>query len=161
MAAWPYAGAAREIVLSLKYRARFAACGPAAASLAAALRAAGVPGDLLVPVPLSRARRRERGFNQSLLVARALARHLRIDLDARALWRRRHDPPQAGLPRGRRRRNPRGAFLARPRRVRRRSILLVDDVLTTGSTARACAIALRRAGAAAVVAAVLCRAEQR
>ena len=155
-----YAGSARDLVLALQFGRRLAAGEPLADALAEALAHAGLPGDLLVPVPLSRRRRRRRGFNQSAHLARCLAdRLVGLELCAGALVRRRHAPPQSRLARSARRRGPRGAFRARPKRVRGRCVLLVDDVLTTGATARACALALRRAGALSVVAAVACRAD--
>lgn len=159
VAAHAYTGVPRDLVLALKYRACLEAAVPLGRALADALRSADVPGDLVVPVPLSRRRHRQRGFNQAALLAVQVARALDLDLDDdRALVRHRHTPPQVGQTRGRRRRGPRGAFRARRRLVQGRSILLVDDVLTSGATARACAVTMRRAGARSVVAAVACRA---
>jgi ComF family protein len=154
-----YAGAARDLVLALKFRARLEAAPLLAHPLAEALAARGVPGDLLVPVPLSRRRRRQRGYNQALLLARALGRLLDLEVRPRALERRVHGPPQARRSRSARRSGLRGAFRARA--VGGRSVLLVDDVLTSGATARACAVALRAAGARRVVVAVACRATAR
>lgn len=158
LAAYAYRGVARELVLGLKFRARFEAAAILGRALAATVREAEVPGDLIVPVPLSRRRRRRRGYDQALLLAQQVRDALDLACDPRALVRRRDTPPQSTLPRSRRFRGPRGAFSARRSRVRGRSILLVDDVLTSGGTARACATALRRAGARSVVAAVACRA---
>ncbi len=123
--------------------------------------------DLIVPVPLHRRRLRAREFNQATELAAALretARALdaplgRVALDARALERTRDTPPQTGLDAPQRRRNVLDAFAVRdPARVRGRRVLLVDDVMTTGATADACAAALDRAGAAAVLVLTLCRA---
>lgn len=154
-----YRGVARALVVALKFQGLAAAARPLGRRLADALAAQRVPGDLLVPVPLSRARRRARGFNQATLLAREVARRLVLDLDERALTRVRHDVAQSGMAPGRRRRGPRGAFRVRPERVRGRCVLLVDDVLTSGATALACARALYRAGALSVVIAVACRSE--
>ncbi len=117
------------------------------------------PVDLVVPVPLHPARLADRGFNQAALLARPLARALGARLEARALVRVRDTPPQTPLDVPARRANVRGAFAVRsPARVRDRVCLLVDDVLTTGATAAACAKALRGAGADSVLLLVLARA---
>jgi ComF family protein len=106
---------------------------------------------LLVPVPLHTSRLRTRGFNQALLLARALGRSRGLPVASRALARIRATTAQPGLSAADRRRNLRGAFVVRqPDAVRDRAVVLVDDVLTTGATADACARALRAAGAATV-----------
>ncbi len=159
VAAWPYEAAARELVLALKFKGRLGAAEVLGRGIADAAESRDVPGDLVVPVPLSRRRHRRRGFDQALLVASVVAKELDLPWDPHALLRVRDVPPQTSLAGGRRRRSPRGAFRADRARVRSRSVLLVDDVLTTGATARAAAVALRRAGAQSVVAAVAARTE--
>lgn len=149
----PYTGALKVLVRELKYRSRrrvaarlaeIVCAEPAAASLLHA-------GTVLVPVPLHPRRLRERGFNQSELLAAAVARRTGLPLLPGALVRRQDTPPQAGLSAAARRRNVQGAFAVRQRaRVQGRVAILVDDVLTTGATTRACARELARAGAAAV-----------
>jgi ComF family protein len=136
-------------VHALKYgrRRRVAA---ALGSLLAARYPYG-PGALLVPVPLHVNRLRTRGFNQAVLLARALAGRRRLEVAARALVRLRDTHMQPGLSAAERRRNLRGAFIVRePATMAGRHVVLVDDVLTTGATADACAAVLRTAGAARV-----------
>ncbi len=103
--------------------------------------------DLVVPVPLHERRLRERGFNQSSLLAAALARGAGRPCCADVLVRRRPTATQTGLSAAERRRNVRDAFAVRRRAVvAGRIVTLVDDVLTTGATARACALVLRECG---------------
>ena len=111
-----------------------------------------LPGDaVFVPVPLHRARLWRRGFNQSAIVARELSRRTGLAIEIDALQRVRATPPLKGLNLLQRRRTVAGAFRAnRLAELRGRNIVLVDDVLTTGSTANACARVLKRAGAARV-----------
>ncbi len=154
-----YRGVARRLVLALKFRQRVGAAAPLSRRLTDALLVAGLPGDLLVPLPLAPARERRRGYNQALLLAEGVARRTGLELARGGLRRRRLDPAQSGLARGARRRSPRGAFAADPRRFAGRCALLIDDVLTSGATALAAARALYRAGALHVVVAVACRSE--
>jgi ComF family protein len=106
------------------------------------------PDAVLVPVPLHITRLRERGFNQAVLLARRLGRARGLPVASRALVRLRATHAQPGLGATARRRNLAGAFALRPGiAVARRPVVLVDDVLTTGATADACATVLLAAGA--------------
>ncbi|HSB99637.1 MAG TPA: phosphoribosyltransferase family protein, partial [Burkholderiaceae bacterium] len=109
--------------------------------------------QLLLPVPLSHERLRERGYNQAWELARRLAQRLQIDAAPTVLQRGRDTAHQVGMTRRERERNLRDAFWVEPQgrpALQGRRVALVDDVLTTGATAHAAALALRRAGAAAV-----------
>jgi len=114
--------------------------------------------DLIVPIPLHPDRLRSRGFNQSLELARTLARSEYAPLSTQALLRTRNTPAQHSLPRSQRMHNLDGAFHADAKQLKGLSILLVDDILTTGATARAATQALLQAKAADVILLVLARA---
>jgi ComF family protein len=156
----PYEGRLREVILRMKHSS-----GEPLAELVgetwaefseARLRALGA--DLVVPVPLHWRRRWWRGYNQSEALARPLARRLGWPCQPSGLRRIRNTPLQPSQSPLARLENVRGAFLARGRVLAGRTVLLVDDVLTTGGTASEAARALRRAGAKSVVVAVLARA---
>jgi len=116
--------------------------------------------DLLLPLPLHPSRLRDRGFNQSAEIARAIHNQLGIPMDVDCLARKRATPPQAALPLKERARNVRGAFESTADLSGKR-ILLVDDVMTTGSTLRECARVLQLHGAAQITLAVAARAQRR
>jgi ComF family protein len=157
-AAFIYDGLARDLVQALKYRGVTAIAGRMGGLLAEAARRYGLTADLVVPVPLSGLRKRTRGYNQAQALARALARELGLPVATGAVARRRHTPPQArSADAEARRTNVEGAFSAKAKAVAGRSVLLVDDVATTGATLSACAAALREAGAASVWALTLAR----
>ena len=121
--------------------------------LAAWRRDEGARPDVIVPVPLSRRRLAERGYNQALVLAQPLARDLGRPLLADALERVTDSVHQVGSTRAQRAANLRAAFMASPRRqaaLRDRHVALVDDVVTTGATAAQASSALLRAGAARV-----------
>jgi ComF family protein len=111
----------------------------------------GRGGALVMPVPLHRRRLWWRGFNQSGLVARELAKSWGYPFETGLLRRTKPTVPLKGMSYGQRQKAVSGAFaVVDPDRIKGREIILVDDVLTSGSTAEACARALRRAGAARV-----------
>ncbi len=153
-----YRGALRELVHLFKYRGMRPLSRPLGAWLAEVTRVEGLAEcEAVVPLPLDPERRRARGYNQSELLAREVARRLGLPLVPQACRRVRPTAPQAGLTRAQRRANVQGAFAADPRLVRNRTVLLVDDVMTTGATLNACARTLRQAGAARVLAVTVAR----
>lgn len=156
IAAWRYAFPADRVLQSFKYGARLALAEPLAQAIAAAARArnASMP-DCLVAMPLSARRQRERGFNHAHEIARRLSALLGITL-THDLRRTRDAPPQAGLTLRERMTNVRDAFEARGGLAGRR-VAIVDDVMTTGATLGAAAIAVRKAGAVRVDAWVVAR----
>lgn len=154
----PYAGLLRDAVLGLKFEARHDLADWLGARMADALPPGSGHG-VLVPVPMSAERLRQRGFNQAEWLARGMQRR-RPDLQKASHWlsRPRHTPRQVGQGREDRWASMRDAFAA-PRDVHGQRILLVDDVLTTGATLSWAADALRRAGAREVRAVVAGRAQ--
>ncbi|HET7731924.1 MAG TPA: ComF family protein [Usitatibacter sp.] len=148
VAAFDYRFPADRLVQRFKFEGDLAIGRWIALQLAARVATQPRP-DALVAPPLSRARLRERGFNQSLLLARAIGRELGVPVLRGGIERVRDTPPQRGLGRGARRANVRGAFRC-ARRLDAMRIAIVDDVLTTGATASSLAAALRAAGAADV-----------
>ncbi len=114
--------------------------------------------DLLIPIPLHWKRLLWRGFNQSLELAKFLARKQKIPLSTKALQRVKHTPPQSTLPLQERTKNLCGAFQANADLVHGKKILLIDDVMTTGTTLRECSKVLLQAGALNINILVLARA---
>lgn len=114
--------------------------------------------DLMIPVPLGRQRLKERGYNQVGLVARPLAYELDLEYAPRVLWKSRDTRSQVGLTISQRRENVSKAYQADPSAVKRKSILIMDDVATTGSTISACTDALLSAGAQEIYALTIARA---
>jgi len=153
-----YEGVLRELIHLYKYGRIKTLARPLGALLAAALPR-DERFDAVTPVPLHWRRQWQRGFNQSELLARAIARRCGIPV-IHALKRVRPTLAQAGLSNTGRRQNVAAAFHPR-REVPGKRILLVDDVMTTGSTAAACALALKRAGAAKVALLTVARVDRR
>jgi ComF family protein len=147
----------RQLVHLLKYDGLTSLAEPMAHLMAAQIEPDSI--DLIVPVPLHPRRQRSRGYNQSLLLARQIARETDLPLDPPAARRVRATKPLAqSMDRHERRTIVHGAFAADAARVAGRSILLVDDVVTTGATLQACSLACLEAGAAAVHAVAFVRA---
>ena len=153
-----YEGTLRELIHLLKYSGVKPLSGPLGKLLASALPL-DERFDAIVPVPLHWLRRWRRGFNQSELLAQTVSRRSGIPV-RRALSRVRSTRAQAGLSNTRRRENVAAAFRARGR-VDGLRLLLVDDVMTTGSTATACARTLKRAGAKRVALLTVARVDRR
>lgn len=151
----PFHGPLRDAVHALKFRHGARLAPWLGAALAARVRERGWRPALVTAVPLDARRLRQRGYNQSELLARHAARALGVPYRA-CLVRSRATLQQARLARAERVRNVAGAFRATGRVPQR--LLLVDDVFTTGATARACELALRRAGALRVYLATVARA---
>lgn len=144
-----FEGAVLEAIHRFKYEWRMGLDGAISELVLEKVSSGGLGGaDLVMPVPLHPSRLRERGFNQSLLVARKISRALGIGLDRVSLTRHRRTEAQVGLKPAEREKNVKGAFaLKDPGAVRGRKVLLIDDVYTTGATVRECSKVLKKAGA--------------
>lgn len=155
-----YAPPVDGLVVALKFGHRLAIARALGELLAARLPPLLPEDALLAAVPLSFERQSERGFNQAQEIARAAARRLGRPLARGLLLRARHRPPQEGLDLAARRRNLRGAFVVPAESVAAlhgRCVVVIDDVMTSGSTLDEVARTLRRAGAARVLNAVAAR----
>ncbi len=150
-AALAYDGAARTVLLGFKHGDRQHLAKVMAPQMLRAGRGWLGADAVLVPVPLHRWRLWRRGYNQAALLAQAVARRSPATVAVDALVRTKATPSSQGMGRRARSANVRGAFrVARPAAIRGRSVVLIDDVLTTGATAEACSRVLLRAGASEV-----------
>ncbi len=153
---------ARQAIHQFKYRDRQSLAKPLARLMADYWRANPLPADLVTAVPLHPVRQRERGYNQSGLLARALSQMIGVPMTTTGLKRVRHTRPQMSLNAADRRENVRDAFVCEVPApsskgkdcaslgVSGRRVLVIDDVCTTGSTLEACSVALKAAGASSV-----------
>jgi ComF family protein len=157
-AAHAFDGALRDAIHHLKYQGARHLAEPLGELLVESYWLGSLDVDVIVPVPLHPSRQSERGYNQSELLARELARAIGLPCEVGALRRVRPTPAQTHLSAEERRRNVAGAFVASETRPGGARVLLVDDVFTTGSTLAACAAALRAGGAARVSAVTVARA---
>ena len=157
-APFQFDGVIRQAIHQLKYNNLRDLAGLLAQLLSDYLATSPVPGEVLVPVPLHPKRLRERGYNQSHLLAQELGRLTTLPVVDDCLIRQRHVPPQARTSTvDERRGNVASAFFCRDGRLRDKQVLLIDDVSTSGATLDACAGALKQAGALSVWGLVLAK----
>ena len=150
-------GAVRVAVHDLKYRNLRAAAPDLGRLIAASVHDSRVAADVVVPVPIHRRREKQRGYNQSEHLASAVAKELGLPAEFRMLRKVRDTEPQVSMPNDEdRRNNLNDAFICESK-LPGSSILLVDDVVTTGSTMAACAEVLKAAGTSTVFGAALAR----
>ena len=153
----PFTGVTRRALHQLKYAGERRLAFPLGEAIARRWAVAGAGGDVLIPVPASADRVRDRGYDQADLLARQAAKRLGLPCEA-ALARARRTAAQFDLDRSARGANVAGAFrVSRPDAVTNRWVVLVDDVVTTGATLAACATALLAGGATAVSAVTVAR----
>lgn len=158
MALLHYNEAARRSMAAIKYQNRreYLDFYAAAVKTRFGQKIARLGIDVLVPVPVHKSRRRERGFNQAEELARRLEKYLGIPVGTDLLKRTRKTAPQKELTPSERFKNLANAFVAAPMPEGIRTVLLIDDIYTTGSTAEACTRVLKAAGAKKVYVLVLC-----
>jgi ComF family protein len=141
-----YQGAIRHLIGTLKFGAHYKNARLLGLLLAEHLKQTAERPHLILPVPLHKTRYRERGFNQAIEIARTVAKELEIPLDTNSCLRHRDTPHQTQLSAKKRRKNMKNAFsIINP--IHARHIALLDDVMTTGTTAHELAYALKKAGA--------------
>jgi len=146
-----FEGVVRQVIHHLKYKNLRTAAEPAAELLWFYLADNPISGEVLTPVPLHRKRLRERGYNQSELLARELGKISDLPVVTDCLIRRQYASPQArAASAGERHKNVAGAFSCRNCSLKNKKVILMDDVATSGATLDACAAALKDAGAASV-----------
>ncbi len=150
-------GVLRQAIHRFKYERLAGLAEPFGALLADYWRAAQLTADWLIPVPLHPSRERDRGYNQSELLARQLARQVNVPLSGKGLRRTRATAVQMTLNAAERRQNVAGAFECVEVRVRGARVVIIDDVGTTGATLDACAQAVLKAGAVSVMGLTLAR----
>ncbi len=156
-----YEGVLMEVIHRFKYGGKISAGEQLGELMACCSYPAFAVTDysLIMPVPLHLRRLRQRGFNQALILSRQISRRYGLDLDFLSLKRDIFTEPQVGLGRDRRESNIKGAFtIVDPGRIMNEKIILVDDVYTTGSTAKECARALLKSGAEEVAVLTVARA---
>ena len=149
----------RSAIHHFKYQNQQVLSASFAQLLAECLKLHQLPVDLIIPIPLYKSRYKQRGYNQSALLARSLSQLIDLPLDTKSLTRQRSTATQASLSAAERHINVVGAFSCTPEKINVQSILLIDDVCTTGATLNACAQVLKNAGARSVYGLTLARAK--
>lgn len=161
IAAAHHRGVARQLALALKFQHRRENALPLGKLLATRLFETDIIEEVqtIMPIPLHKQRVRMRGYNQAELIAEELARLTGLPMSNENLYRKINTPPQArGMSAASRRANVKGAFdIHKPEAVEKRTVLVIDDVMTTGATASECAATLKNAGAAKVYVATVTR----
>ena len=148
MVSWAvFDGALKKAIHSLKYHKNLAVGAILAEPLEGLVSQAGWEIDLIVPVPLSKSRMRERGYNQSSWIARPLARKLGVPFSDSSVKRVKQTEKQTSLDVNKRFMNLMDAFYANPAKLEKRHVLVIDDVITTRATMHHCTLALLKAGA--------------
>jgi ComF family protein len=143
-----YDGAVAESIHRFKYSGKIILANPLGALMASHAEALKLKPDVVVPVPLHGKRLKARGFNQSLMLARAVAKRLGVKTDWAGLKRTKPTLPQIGLKHNERAENVAGAFeVITPSLFKSKKVLLIDDVFTTGATITECAKTLKKSGA--------------
>ena len=146
-----YGGAIRQAIIQFKYENIKVLADPLSYCMAEYLRKHHLSFDIIIPVPIHKRRLRERGYNQSSLLARKLSYMTRMPVVEGVLVRTKHTPSQAKSDNvAQRRKNIKNAFTCASHDISGKRILLIDDVCTSGATLNSCATSLKSAGAASV-----------
>jgi len=154
-------GVMRQAIHQLKYKNLKALSPHLAGLLAEYLDANPMPGDIIIPVPLHPAKLRERGYNQSELLAQELSKIVKLPVLGKGLVRSKNTPPQVKAKNvEERRENVTGAFTCQVSTVKGKAVILIDDVCTSGATMEACAAALKNHDVASVWGLTLARETQ-
>jgi ComF family protein len=144
-----YQGAIRYLITHLKFGADYKNARLLGQLLAEHLHDTAERPDCIIPIPLHKSRYRERGFNQAIEIARILSKELQIPLDLDSCIRHRDTPHQIALPAKQRRKNMKNAFSLR-KPITAQHVAIIDDVMTTGTTAHELAVVLKKSGVAKV-----------
>ncbi len=141
-----YSGSVKEAIHSLKYQNNLSLGTVFSHSLTELVNQTGWNLDGVIPIPLSKARMKERGYNQTFLLGYPVALELRIPIDTRSVKRTKNTESQVHLNQEKRADNLKDAFITTNSRWKDKNVLLIDDVITTGSTINECARALKNSG---------------